>query len=378
MKIKNALLSCMMLLGMSAQAQEAKTVNEFHPHWNVFVQPVGAQYTLGEVSFSDLISYNVQAGAGYQFSPVFGARISLNAWQSKGGWDIGNMQTTWKWNYVAPMVDVTMNLSNVFCGYNPERLFSLGMFLGGGLNIAWGNDDAVDARNSIRDYYGGYYSNENLTYLWEGCNARLTARAGLTGDFRINDKVSVGLELQAFTLNDHYNSKKAGNADWGFNALAGVKINLGKTHTKKVIPPVEPEVRVVEKIVEKVVEKIVEKPVPAPAVEVQKIEPLRRDIFFTISSTHIVEAEMTKVAEIADYLKKHPKATVGITGYADKGTGNVTINKRLSEKRAQIVVDTLVKKYGIDKSRITSASKGDTEQPFAQQELNRVSICIAQ
>ena len=46
----------------------------------------GAQYTLGEAKFSDLLSTNVQLGFGYQFSPVFGMRLQANGWQSKGGW----------------------------------------------------------------------------------------------------------------------------------------------------------------------------------------------------------------------------------------------------------------------------------------------------
>ena len=47
----------------------------------------GAQYTLGEAKFGDLISPNVQLGIGYQFSPVFGMRLQANGWQSKGGWN---------------------------------------------------------------------------------------------------------------------------------------------------------------------------------------------------------------------------------------------------------------------------------------------------
>ena len=62
-------------------------------------------------------------------------------------------------------------------------------------------------------------------------------------DFRLSDKVSLGVELQATTLNDHYNSKRAGNADWYFNALAGVKYNLGKTYTTRKVEPVAPVAR---------------------------------------------------------------------------------------------------------------------------------------
>lgn len=60
----------------------------------------GAQYTLGEAKFKDLISPNVQLGIGYQFNPWFAARIQANGWQSKGGWNNG-INNTYKFKYVA-------------------------------------------------------------------------------------------------------------------------------------------------------------------------------------------------------------------------------------------------------------------------------------
>jgi outer membrane protein OmpA-like peptidoglycan-associated protein len=192
-------------------------------------------------------------------------------------------------------------------------------------------------------------------------------------DYSINERWSLGLELQANLINENYNSKDADNSDWFFNGLVGVKYNLGKTSQKKeVLVPAAPE-----RIIERVVERVVEKPAPVQQAAQQVVEPLRRDVFFTISSTTITAAEMQKVKDIADYLKKYPNATVEITGYADKGTGNATINKNLSAKRAQAVVDALVKNYGVSASRIKSDSKGDTVQPFEEEILNRVSICIA-
>ena len=52
-------------------------------------------------------------------------------------------------------------------------------------------------------------------------------------DFRICDAVAFNLEGNANALSDHFNSKKAGNADWQFNILAGVSIRFGKGYTKK-------------------------------------------------------------------------------------------------------------------------------------------------
>lgn len=378
-------MSSLLAMGcLTASAQkEAKTEYVFTPHWYLQAQ-VGGQYTLGELSFKDLISPNAQLGVGYQFNKVIGARFALNSWQSKAGqttWKMAaqpvnngfdaaetQMVNKWKWNYIAPMIDATFNLTNLFCEYNPNRLVTVGVFGGIGANIGFGNDEANESVIA-----------ENLEYLWDGSKIRFAARAGANVDFRLSDKVSLGVELQATTLNDHYNSKRAGNADWYFNALAGVKYNLGKTYTTRKVEPVAP--------VERVIERIVEKPVPAPVTEKvekpcceKKAEPretLRRDIFFTISSNVISAAEAKKVDDIVAYMKKYPEAKVTVTGYADKGTGNNTINDRIAAKRAKIVVDELVRK-GVSRDRITSDSKGSRVQPFADNVKNRVSICIAE
>ena len=87
---------------------------------------------------------------------------------------------------------------------------------------------------------------------------------------------------------------------------------------------------------------------------------------------------MQKVREVAEYLYKYPNSRVTITGYADKGTGNPTINRNLSMKRANVVANTLRNSFGISVDRITTDFKGDTEQPYAEQVKNRVSICVAQ
>ncbi len=192
----------------------------------------------------------------------------------------------------------------------------------------------------------------------------------MTGDIKINDKFAVTLEVSANTLNDKYNSKKAKNWDWYFNALAGLKINLGPTYSTKFIPAPEPEIRYVEKIVEKVVE------VPAPAPE-PAAEPLRRDIFFLINKADIRTSEAQKVNDIVAYLNENKDAKVQVTGYADAGTGNDKINDRLSAKRADAVVKAL-KDAGIAADRISFDSKGARVQPFADNDSNRVSICIAE
>ena len=381
MKLNKVLLSGVIALScVSASAQEAdKTVNVFTPHWYAQAQ-VGGQYTLGEIGFGKLLSPNVQVGIGYNFNKVVGARFSLNTWQSKAGQKVvsDGVSTTykWKWNYIAPMVDATFNLTNLFCEYNPDRLVEVGVFGGIGANIAWGNGEAKDAQELILKTPGanlaGYdKSSMPLENLWDGTKTRFVARVGANVDFRVSDRVKLGVELSANTLSDKYNSKKAGNPDWYFNALVGVKVALGETHTTKVIPAPKP--------VEKIIERIIEKPAPAPAPKVEsKVveENFRRDIFFPIGNTNIAKSQTTKIAEIVKYMKENPDAKITLTGYADKGTGSVRFNDKIAARRALTVYNTLAAK-GVAKSRMIKQSKGCRVQPFEENDMNRVTICIA-
>lgn len=372
MKLKYALLTCMLMtaaIAASAQDQQGTTVYDFNPHWYIQAQG-GAQYTLGEVAFSDLLSPNAQFAIGYNFTPSLGLRVGANAWQSKGGSTFGEDQYMWKWNYVSPAVDLTLNLSNLIGGFKPCRVCNFSIFAGAGANIGMNNDEAWQQNSAIKAQPSHVYNYEALEYLWNGNQVRFVGRAGASVDFRICDAVSVGAELQANILNDHYNSKKAYNPDWYFNALVGVKINLGKTHTARIVPAPEPEIRYVDKVVEKVVEK----QIPCPEVE----NGIRRDVFFSINSTVITDSEAKKVQEIAEFLKDNPEAVVSVFGVADAGTGNDRINNRLAAQRAAVVVKALTDKYGIPATRISSTSNGSKTQPFAENDKNRVTICIAE
>ena len=372
--MKLFMASAMLAMGTAAMAQATytdKDGNEYQFKKHAFLDlQGGAQYTLGEAKFGDLISPNVQLGLGYQFSPVFGMRLQANGWQSMGGWSGFRANpgetpynATYKFKYVAPGVDFMFNLSNLFCGWNPNRVLNVTAFAGAGANIAWDNDEVNELAATMKNM-----NDYNLEYLWDGTKVRPYGRAGLELAFKVSKSVSLMLEGNANITSDKYNSKKAGNPDWYFNALAGLRINLGKSATKKE-KPVEPEPAPAP------VQKV-EEPAPAPVVE-KKVEEIRRDIFFTINSNKISEKENKKILEVIDFLVKYPEAKVVVTGYADKGTGNDRINDRIAAKRAAAVVWMLEKRYGIPAERIIEESKGSRVQPFAENDMNRVSIMIA-
>lgn len=372
MKMNKILLAGAMLCASATMmAQETVTEYTYIPNWYIQGQ-FGGQETIGEASFGKLFSPNAQIALGYNFNPYIGARLAINAWQSKGASNFASDQYKWKWNYVAPTVDAVINLTNAFGGYDPHRLVDVDLLAGIGANIGFSNEQAADASADMAAKHYGPLEN-----LWSGTKARFVGQMGFDVNFNVSDHVAIGLEIMANMLSDGYNSKKAGNPDWYVNGLLGVKYTFGEKYSETTrtieLPVAEP--KVVERIIERVVEQA-----PAPAV-VEEVKPeiLRRDVFFRINTATITGTEMNKVAEVADFLKSHPNAKVEITGYADKGTGTMAINLRLSKQRAQIVANTLKTKYGIPADRMVVKSMGEEAfQPYSDPVDNRVAICVCE
>jgi outer membrane protein OmpA-like peptidoglycan-associated protein len=385
MKMKLFLVAALAWIGLSASAQrfekvvdrvDQRTVQEFD-HQDVTVKfkshlfldvQGGAQYTLGEAKFDKLLSPNVQLGLGYQFNPWFAARFQVNGWQSKGAWDghryvRGEKPFTadYKYKYVAPGIDLIFSLTDLIGGWNPDRFFSAALFVGGGANIAFDNDEVNEIARVVQNL-DNYY----LEYLWDGTKVNPFGRGGVQLGFRLSPSITLMLEGNANILSDKYNSKKADNPDWYFNALAGLRIKLGKgseTETHDVYRDV-----VVYDTIWKTIK--IEEPKPKPT-------DIRRDVFFEINKWDILSSEAGKIQEVAEFMKENPNSTVSITGYADVETGNPRINDFLAKQRADVVVKALIEQYEISADRITFDSKGDREQPFEINEKNRVSIIIA-
>ena len=328
------------MIGATASAQE------FTPGWYLQLRG-GAAETIGETNFVDLLSPAADLAVGYQFSPVFGLRGDVMGWQAKGSNLVPGQGTSlYKFNFAQAALDATFDICNIF-NVNTERVLSPYIYAGIGANARFGNDEAqaLAAKGA------------NFEYLWDGTKVSAAGRAGLGFDIRLSDAVKLNLEGGVNALSDHFNSKKNESSalpvdfDYQWTALVGVKIALG---AKKPAPaPV-----------------VIPEPAPAPApVELQE------NIYFIINKWDIQASEVAKLDEIAAFMAENPETKVKLTGHADKATGTAQRNLFLSEKRAEIVTNELVKR-GVDASRISSEFKGDTANPFATPEENRVTVCF--
>lgn len=357
------LLATVLLMSSTVAFSQEQRIKEpekttFTPHW--FIQAeVGAAHTVGEAKFTDLISPAAAVNVGYKFAPIFGVRLGVSGWQAKAGWVTPSQ--TYQYKYLQGNLDLMADLSTLFCGFNPKRVFNGYIFGGVGLNHAFDNDEAnaLDTRS------------HELEYLWQDKQNLVAGRMGLGCDLRLNDRLAINIEGNANVLSDKFNSKKAGNCDWQFNVLVGLNIKLGKSYKKTAPVYYEPE-------------PIVEQPKPQPVVKQPEpepvavvVEPMKQNIFFALNSALLQKDQQSKIDAMVAYMEKYPASKVAITGYADKETGNPRINMTLSEKRAKIVADAL-KDKGIAPDRIVTDFKGDTVQPFRVHEENRVSVCIAE
>ncbi|GAB6073576.1 OmpA family protein [Nautilia lithotrophica] len=89
-----------------------------------------------------------------------------------------------------------------------------------------------------------------------------------------------------------------------------------------------------------------------------KFETFNFNIIFKSGSATLQKKYIPKIKTFADYLKKHPKYKATIIGFTDN-KGNKKYNLKLSEKRAKIVYQELIK-LGIDKKRLSYKGESGT------------------
>ncbi len=118
---------------------------------------------------------------------------------------------------------------------------------------------------------------------------------------------------------------------------------------------IEKEVTVMTKEPEKVSEnKVVEEVPPTPS-----IKTVIKPIFFDFDSYSLSEISKSKLDEIVNVLKNFPEIRLEVRGYTD-ALGSIPYNQKLSEKRANTVVNYLVGKK-IESSRFLIKGLNESE-----------------
>jgi len=348
-----ALIALLLCTGHAMAATE-ETAEDRTPHFFVGLQ--------GGIQKDHMYSFKnwqptASVAVGYMFNPVLGVRLHAN-----GIWDNGYQRfgstKRYDYKYITGNADLLVNICNA---NNRTKLFPVNAYwiTGVGLYHGWDNEMAWPTSDM----------------KWAA-----NARVGFAVDVPLCKYVSVNAEVDMnnyihktddHTLTDNVKL----TAQLGVAFKFGFRKAKAKAEPAAVVEPAPvPETRVEEKR-EPVAQRVVEparKEVPKREINAR---PTTKEIYFNLAKADVKPTETQKVRELVSWLQEHPNAHVKLTGYADAGTGNAAINQRYSEQRVQSVKQALMD-AGIAESRITTEAKGDTVQPFAENDANRVVIAV--
>jgi len=97
-------------------------------------------------------------------------------------------------------------------------------------------------------------------------------------------------------------------------------------------------------------------------------------IFFDVNSAVIKDSELTKLERVVDIIRRFPEARITINGYTDS-TGSPEYNLKLSEKRANAVLDRLINGYRVNPTQVILNGFGDANaMPGASSYDRRVDL----
>ena len=367
--------------------------NRFGANWFVGIG-AGAQMYFGDhdkqMRLGDRITPNFEAYFGKWFTPGIGVRIGANGYKIKGlaGWDnhketLPNMFNyggfikeprqayanplqhkgyplyETEMEYIHGHADVLFNLSQMVCGYNEDRVYSLIPYAGVGF-----------AGSLNKASQTGRHSHE------------VTASVGILNRFRINRAWDINLDVRGAYVSDHFDQEDGAvdhisnhvvstSGRWGeglLTATLGVSYNIPRRGWDR---STVTSIRVNENVLNDLRGRLSDLEGQNSDLRRQLEEALNRQVTrenvacgmpllvtFRIDRWGLCNKDRVNLGFLAEALKANPKLVYSISGYADKGTGSVKRNIFLARKRAEVVYNCLVKEFGVSESQLKKDSHG--------------------
>ena len=332
---------------------------------------IGAHMYFGDndskASFGKRLAPALDISVGKWFTPGIGLRVSYNGLQAKGatpdagdvyvkGGTYSNGYYKQKWNLANFHGDVMLNLSNMLCGYNEERVYSFIPYAGAGLVHSWSDPK------------------EN----------NLGLNLGLINRFRLSSAWDLNVELRGLLMKNAFGGASK-------EGMAGLTVGVTYKFKKRgweAVPtvPMVPESQLndmrntlnsLKSENESLKRELVDARNKKPEVIVQKEAGFvpRLVVVFNIGKSNISKREYMNIEAMAKGIKENPNKVFTVTGYADQGTGSAEYNMKLSKKRAEAVRDLMVNEFGVPASQLKVDYKGGVGNMFYDDaKLSRVAI----
>ncbi len=281
----------------------------------------------------------------------------------------------------------TFNLSNLFAGYKGEpRCFEVVALGGLGWTHAFGYNkaNAINAKagfdftfNLGADKAWQLYIEPAVVYGLEHFGSRDNI-LNSGSDFKFDSRaaifqLSAGFNYKFGNSNGTHNFAKAQLRDQAeIDALNG-KINELRADNNAKDSKIAADAQTIADLQKKLADCEAR---PTTAAVIEKTENvLQPHVIFRQGKSTIEPAQYASIEMVANYMKNHKDAKVKVQGYASP-EGNAELNQKLSEKRAEVVKNALVKKYKIAADRITTEGLGATDKLSSENDFNRVALFI--
>ncbi len=376
--MKSRLVIFSLILAGLATVATAQTKSRYYAEsakdnyfWNVgvgaqvLVNPDNSDNGLGEA-----ITPLFHLSFGKLINPVWGVRAQFAGASTKLFSNFANGNegpfTEYKKNYMTVRVDGLFNFSNALAGYNPDRTVDVYAFMGPALQFA---------KAPIAD-------NHKIKALINGS-------LGLGLGFQLSEYLALNVEARGEVGQSPFGDNSCKVADGAIGVTAGLTHYFGgkkfvKVDNMELYNSLNGDIKKYKELLAKeqadhnatkdALAKANAKPAETIVKEVEIPYAGPRAIFFTIGSAKLDSRGKVNIEMAAQIMKENTSVKYVLVGYADKATGSVDGNMKLSEKRAKVVYDALIA-AGVSADQISYKAMGGHPNLWENSEaLTRVVV----
>ena len=382
MKLKVIALSIAMTAAcVAANAQASSKCND------VFVG-VGAGIASPLTPGFNTPAFYANLQVGKYITPVWGVRgviggpfLSLDANDGNATLADGSVKAFKNKTFGELNVDGMFSITNLFA--KDLSKFNVYLFAGPTMNFSSVGSEFVNPDDQAADVFLVQESDDFKVRL--GATAGLGLAYDITKAFALGVEARFGITPSIFGDADAYR-KAAGTTRIALNGVWTIGGKRGKVARAAAaaaeagyISKEAAEALAAEAVAKnpKIVEKIVEKEVVKPVEKLVNNEvPSSTAIFFEIGKANLTSKDKARVKLYAEAINNTKDNSVYVVnGYADKKTGSVRTNQRLSEKRAETVYKALVE-AGVDPSRLEKQAFGGVDALFFNNDVLSRTVII--
>ncbi|MDR0430454.1 MAG: OmpA family protein [Tannerellaceae bacterium] len=341
--------------------------NKGSDNWFISLAGAGTMFfgdDNNDAEFMNRLTVAPQLSFGKWFNPYFAMRIqgtggALHAFENRGGASLF-MQHNF---FAGGHLDFMLDLTNYWAPYRESKVFRFIPWIGMGYSQRWSESEQNIPRTESP-----------------------TLNTGILTAFRLGKRIDLNIEVQGILLNEDYNRVyKRKLSDGIVQASAGLTFKLGKTDFEVIEPmdyallnDLNSQINTLRAENDQLSKRPKSCPDCPEVVPTQIVNNYAENVvYFRINSAQIDRNQEINVFNTAEFVKEN-NIPVKVVGYADKNTGSSSYNMGLSEKRAKAVAKQLIEKYGINSNQITIEWRGSDEQPYKENNWNRVVIMTAE